>query len=206
MPKQSKRRQKPVDARQLLHEIQSRNPEPPLNVDDLLRRRQHALRSRYHTDPNLLIQDFVSCFGYRNGKATLSVRPDDSMLEIIAEAFRRYWTRREGSLDDAFGFRKGKGRGKAREQEQLRVQKFKAQIAYEELREQGMLKKKAIEKIADFLKCSEHKAHSLIFRSGRKRAVTSPSLLVKEGGEKSAAPAAEPEGGESEGVEAGNEK
>jgi hypothetical protein len=138
--------------------------EKTVDIDELFRRHQRNLRNIYRQDSARLIRDFVACFEYKNGRAKLSFRPDDSMLEVLGEAFGRYWNAK-GSLDAAFGTRQvGRGRRSAREQERIRIRRFSARAAYDELRRNNVPQKLAIKIVANRYRRSEENIRSLIFR------------------------------------------
>lgn len=167
MTRQSKT--KPIDAAKLLAEIQAKNPQPSVTVDELMRKHQRGSRSRFRRDPFALIQQFVSCFHFKEGRATLAFRPDDSIIELLAERFREYINGKD-SLDSTFALKKSgmRGRRTAREVERLLTQEFGAKMLYEWLTENGASKDQAISKIATSYCCSTSKIHSLLFRDRSK--------------------------------------
>jgi hypothetical protein len=136
-----------------------------VDINNAVRMRHGALKRFYRENPARLIQAYVGHFLYKKGRATVNVRPDDSLLELLAEGFRRYW-RGKGSLDRAFNIVEARGKRSLRVEERTRTQQFQAQLMYEALRREKWSQKKAIKEIAKDLKCGEAKIRGFIFRKG----------------------------------------
>jgi hypothetical protein len=154
----------PVDAGKWFEEHQRKHPPAAFTEDDLVRRYQRGSRALLRRNPFRLIRQYVSCFHYKAAETTLAVRPDDSMLESLAELFKE-WLSGSGSLDEVFGLvRRGSGRKSLREQYLRRKQGFVARLIYDDLRASGLLQKQAVGEVATLLRITESKAHALIFR------------------------------------------
>jgi hypothetical protein len=151
-----------LDAAKLLAEIQAEKRSAALDIEVAA---QVAARRNRRLDSFQLIQAVVAGFTFKSGRAHLLSRPDDTLIALLAERFRVYLNGSK-SLDEAFHLKKpSPGRGNPRERERLRVGRFAARMIYDGLRNDGMLKKQAIPEVARLLKCTETKAHSLIFKS-----------------------------------------
>jgi hypothetical protein len=168
-----------IDAGKLFAKLQADKPRRSVTLDDLVRRNQRGHRKYFRDNSFALIEEFVACFNFdKSGHARLFSRPDDSIIELLAERFRGYMNGK-GSLDSAFELKQSgtRGRRTARETERLRLQEFGAKMMYEGFRDkkipraERLSKDQAIDKIASFYRCSADKIHNLLFRNRSKVSV-----------------------------------